>query len=268
MADGVVSPSDLSDWLIGRGRHFVTTEEVAELVGVAPSSVPISLQRARDARKVASVTKGGWIPVPPEYREAGAPPPLHYIDPMMRHLGHPYYVGFLSAARLHGASHQVPMVLQVVTPALLRSRRIGQNRIQYIRRGGTARRQTQQHDVATGRVTIASPATVVLDIVDAPDLAGGFGNVATVVGDLIGEDLIYGAALADAAEGYPASVVQRAGHLIEHMATEVGAPVDLGPLHHIVAGAGYAPLDPRAPAVGDRDEHWHVIRNTTIEHEQ
>ena len=33
--------------------------------------------------------------------EAGAPPPLHYIDPLMRHLGHPYYVGLLSAARLH-----------------------------------------------------------------------------------------------------------------------------------------------------------------------
>jgi AbiEi antitoxin C-terminal domain len=27
----------------------------------------------------------------------------------MTHLGHPYYVGFLSAAALHGAGNQAPM---------------------------------------------------------------------------------------------------------------------------------------------------------------
>jgi predicted transcriptional regulator of viral defense system len=90
------------DWTLARGQHFVTTDEVARLVGVEPDIVSVSLQHAREAPKIVSVTKGAWVPVPPEYRAAGAPPPLHYIDPLMRHLGHPYYVGLLSAARLHG----------------------------------------------------------------------------------------------------------------------------------------------------------------------
>lgn len=62
-----VNPSALADWLIARGQHFVTTDEVAELVGVEPSVVSVSLLRAREASKIVSVTKGGWVPVPPEY---------------------------------------------------------------------------------------------------------------------------------------------------------------------------------------------------------
>ena len=67
-----IRPSDLPDWLMARGRHFVTTDEIGELVGVAPSSVRQSLRRPNDAKQIVSVTNGAWVPVPPEYRAAGA----------------------------------------------------------------------------------------------------------------------------------------------------------------------------------------------------
>lgn len=252
---------------MSRGRHFVTTAEVAALVGVEEPKVHISLQRARDARKLVSVTKGGWVPVPPEYRQAGAPPPIHYIDPLMRHLGHPYYVGFLSSARIHGASHQVPMVFQVVTPALLRDRQIGASRVQFIRRAATADRPVQQHNVETGRVTIATPETTVLDIVEAPDLAAGLGNVGNVVGELALEGLIDGHRLADAAVDYPATVAQRAGWLIELMASEVGAPAELDDLAELVAERDYTVLDPRSAVDGRRDRRWRLFVNTEVEHD-
>ena len=106
----MVAPGGLADWLMGRGRHFVTTGDAAELLGVAPGVVWSSLDRARQAGKMVSVTKGGWVPVPPEYRNAGAPPPVHYIDQMMNHLGHAYYVGFLSAACFYGAEQTLAVV--------------------------------------------------------------------------------------------------------------------------------------------------------------
>jgi predicted transcriptional regulator of viral defense system len=262
-----VSPSQLPDWLLSRGRHFVTTAEVAELVGVDEPKVHLSLQRPREARKIVSVTKGGWVPVPPEYRQAGAPPPIHYIDPLMRHLDHPYYVGFLSSARIHGASHQVPMVFQVVTPALLRDRRIGASRVQFIRRAATADRPVLEHKVETGRVTVATPETTVLDIIEAPDLAAGLGNVGNVVGELVLEELVNGARLTDAAVDYPATVAQRAGWMIEFMAAEVGATVELDDLAELVAEREYTVLDPRAAADGRRDRRWRLCVNTEVEHD-
>lgn len=262
-----VSPSALADWLIARGRHFVTTEEVAELVGVRPSVVPISLQRAREASKIVSVTKGGWVPVPPEYRDAGAPPPLHYVDPLMRHLGHPYYVGLLSAARLHGASHQVPMVVQVVTPALLRDRRIGSNRLEFIRRSSTTRRRTVERNVPTGRIAVATPAVTVLDLVEVPAVGGGLDNVATVIGDLLHEGAIDSVALAKAAVDYPTAVARRTGYLVETMADEVGVSIQLDPLAQLVDDATYTVLDPQRPRDGEHDRRWRVIVNTDIEHD-
>lgn len=54
----VLKPSSLTDWLLEHGRHFVTTPEIAELLGVSATSVPVTLHRARTANKIVSVTKG------------------------------------------------------------------------------------------------------------------------------------------------------------------------------------------------------------------
>src|SRR5205823_747771 len=47
---------------------------------------------------------------------------------LMRHEGHPYYVAFLKAAELHGATHQAVMEFQVATdkrlPRILAGRSI------------------------------------------------------------------------------------------------------------------------------------------------
>lgn len=262
-----MSPSQLADWLLARGQHLVTTDQVAELVGVDVGTVPVSLQRAREARKMVSVTKGAWVPVPPEYRKAGAPPAIEYIDPMMRHLGHPYYVGFLSAARLYGASHQAPMALQVATPALLRNRRIGSSRIEFIRRTATADRPTQQHNVPTGRVTVATPAVVVYDLVESPQQGAGLGNVSTVIGDLLDNEMVDEQALVDLAAAYPMRVVQRVGYLIEYMADEIGSPVEFDRLAELVRANGWTPLDSHRNADGERDQRWRVVVNTEIEHD-
>ena len=159
----VLKPSSLTDWLLEHGRHFVTTPEIAELLGVSATSVPVTLHRARTANKIVSVTKGAWVPVPPAHRSAGAPPPVQFIDELMNHLGHPYYIGFLSAARIHGASHQVPMSLQVVTPAHLRDRRIGDHPVRFIRRSATAERATERRQTGPASRGASSATEVATD---------------------------------------------------------------------------------------------------------
>ena len=262
-----IAPSGLADWLMGRGQHFISTHEAARLLGVDPGTVWTSLERARQAGKMVSVTKGGWVPVPPEYRNAGAPPPIHYIDPLMKHLGHAYYVGFLSAAASYGASHQAPMVLQVVTNARLRNRRVGRSRIQFVRRRATGDRLTQRRNVPTGRVTVSTPETTVLDLVEAPTVGAGLSNVATVIGDLLVEGHLDSAVLAEVAETYPTTAAQRAGHLIESMAREVGVGIKLEELAQLVTYSNYTPLSPGKPATRGRDKRWKVQINTTIEHD-
>ncbi len=261
-----VSPRELADWLIGRGRHFVSTTEIAGILGVPAASVPASLERARAAGKLIRVTKGGWVPVPAEYRIAGAPPPSHFVHQLMEHLGHPYYVGFLSAAALHGASHQAPMVFQVVTPARLRERRIGRGRLQFIHRTAASQRPRIQHSVPTGRIWVSTPEVTVFDLVGAPQHGAGLSNVATIIGELLGDSRLDAERLASVGATYPDAVAQRVGYLVDFMAAELGAGFDTSPLRELVADSRYWPLSPRGQG-GHRDRRWHVVANTPIEHD-
>ncbi len=266
MIETKVAPIELADWLIGRGQHFISTDDAAALLDIAPETVPVSLERARQSGKMISVTKQGWVPVPPEYRSIGAPPASHFIDPLMRHLGHPYYVGFLSAAAIHGASHQASMVFQVVTPAKLRERRIGRNRIQFLQRSDTTGKPTQQHTVPTGRMWVSTPEVTVLDLVESPEHGAGLSNVATVIGDLFYDEVLNLTVLSEVAKLYPTAVAQRTGFLLDYMAAEVDREIDTDQLHEVVAGARYRDLAPgRGP--GERDPRWHVIANTELEHD-
>ena len=53
----VAVPRHLADELIGRGRHFVTTGQVAELLDIEPSSVRSSLRRSIEAGAMLAITK-------------------------------------------------------------------------------------------------------------------------------------------------------------------------------------------------------------------
>ena len=261
-----VSPSGLADWLIGQGQHFITTAEAADVLGVSAASVPASLERSRMAGKLISVTKGGWVPVPPEFRSAGAPPPSHFIHQVMDHLGHPYYVGFLSASAILGVSHQAPMVFQVVTPARLRSRRIGRGRIQFIQRAAAAERPRWQHGVPTGRIWVSTPEVTVLDLVESPRDGAGLSNVATVVGGMLMDGSLDSGVLASVAAMYPTAAVQRSGYVIDFMASETEVEFDTRPLQALVAGSRYRHLSPSGGG-GRHDSRWHVVVNAEIEHD-
>jgi len=266
MDDPRVAPGALADWLMGRGRHFITTTEAAEVLSVPAETVPASLKHSRKIGKLVAVTKGAWVPVPPEYRSAGAPPASHFVDQLMNHLGHPYYVGLLSAAAIHGASHQSPMVFQVVTPARLRDRTIGRNRIQFLQRTATAERPRQRRNVPTGRIWVSTPEATVLDLTESPDDCGGLSNVATIIGELLQGSHINPGALTGLAPLYPTAVVQRAGFLIDLMAAEVGAEADTDALQVTVGGSRYRDLSPGA-GPGKHDQRWHITVNTEIEHD-
>lgn len=261
-----VAPSELADWLIGQGRHFIETVDAAGVLGVSPASVPTSLERPRKAGKLVSVTKRGWVPVPPEFRSAGAPPPSHFIHPLMEHLGHPYYVGFLSAAAILGASHQSPMVFQVVTSARLRGRRIGRGRLQFIQRAAAVERPRWQHSVPTGRIWVSTPEVTVFDLVDSPQDGAGLSNVATVVGGLLMDGSLDPAALASVGARYPVAAVQRCGYVIDFMAAEAGVRFDTTSLHDLVVGSRYRPLS-SGGRDGHRNSRWHMVVNAEIEHD-
>jgi predicted transcriptional regulator of viral defense system len=266
MATPLLRPAELADWMLGRGQHSATSSELSKLLGVAEPSLRQSLRR--QSSSIVSVSKGLWIPVPPEYRSVGFPPPIHFVDALMKHLGHPYYVGFLSAAQLHGASHQKPMTLQVVTSAVLRDRQVGDSRLQFIHRMATKTKVRQRFIVPTGQVDVSTAEVTVLDLAETPRFGAGIGNVATVIGELLIENKLDIDKLTKDAAEYPATVTQRIGYLSEYMAGEVGVELNLDDLAKRVAASDYTLLDPQIGMEQEqRNSRWKILANIEIEHD-
>lgn len=96
------------DSLPARGRWWFTLDDAVAGLGGTRDATCMALSRLRRKRLIASPYRGFYLVLPPEYREVGAWPAEHFLDPLMRWVGEPYYLGLLTAAALHGAAHQAP----------------------------------------------------------------------------------------------------------------------------------------------------------------
>lgn len=234
-------------------------------MGIPVKHVSPTLARWRRAGLLFSPTRGAYVPIPPEYRTWGVVQAINFVDQMMGHLGHPYYVGLLSAAELHGFAHQRPQVFQIVTPARLRDRAIERVRLHFITVADISMRPTVPRNTPTGTLRVSTPEATLLDLVSMPRRGAGLSNVATIAGEMLEEEALDLQALAVVAEQYPAAVVQRTGFLLEHVAEIVDVEVDFDDLHAVALHrTTRTRLRPSGPT-GPLDERWNVIVNTPIE---
>lgn len=256
--------ADVVDDLLAHGRSAFSTEEAAELLGVPADHVRVRLNPLVRQGKVFSPARSLWVAIPPEYRTWKVTPGLQFLDAMMRHLDRAYYVGWLSAAELHGAAHQRPQVLQVAVDKHLADKDFGRVRLRFVERKHAADIPRVQRNVPTGQVWVATPEATALDLAAAPILGAGVSNVATVLAELGEDRALVSKRLAAAAEQYPLAAVRRLGFLLEN----VGHRDLAAPLFEIAQGRRRWRPDLLEPAGGDSgplDPRWRLVLNTVVE---
>jgi len=201
--------------------------------------------------------------VPPEYRAAGSIPPSWFIRDLMAFFGRPYYVGLLSAGALHGAAHQAPQELQVVTDRALRSIELGRVRIRFVKKARASSTPTVGIKTPTGEIKVSTPEATALDLIRYVQHAGFLPNVAIVLNELA--ERLDPVALVRAAEadGEPA-YAQRLGYLLERL----GHAELTASLHEWIKAKAprVTPLRSDLPTSGVlRARRWRVAVNEEVE---
>jgi predicted transcriptional regulator of viral defense system len=250
------------DQLQSQGRYVFTRDEGLAALGCTRSAFMFAVNRLTAAGRIVSPRRGFHVIVPVEYRSAGGPPADWYIDALMAFHGQPYCVGLLSAAALHGASHQQPQELQVVTSAPLRPVTAGRVRIRFFQKASIEQVPTEKRKTYTGYMSISTPEATALDLVRYPHACGGLGNVATVLGELA--EKMAPEPLAAAVQGAESAHVQRLGHLLELVGREaLAVPLAAWVAKH---GAKTYRLRPDLPATGaELSRRWRLVINETVE---
>jgi predicted transcriptional regulator of viral defense system len=254
------SMAELPDALLAEGRWWVTSVEAARLVGIPAAHVYPGLQRLRRRGAMFSPARGFHVVVPPEYRAWGTLPGELFIDGMMKALGRGYYVGLLTAAAMHGAAHQAPQVFQVMVDRHVAGRDIERVRLRFYANEHLREMATEERQVDTGRIRLATRETTLVDLVVHPDDAGGLDNVANVAVEIGDLDVPL---LARLAAVRPRSVARRLGWLLDRHRNDL----DLKPLREVAcAGSGYPTRLVRAlPARGPIDPRWNLQVNSDVE---
>lgn len=261
---GRVRAPELARWALAHGRASLTSTEIAQLLGVDVDQVRRRLHAPARRGEWVQPTRGLWVPVPPEYQTWGAPPGIEIVDMIMSRRGISYYVGWLSAAAIHGAAHQAPQVFQVAVDRQLRDRVVGRTRFVFAQRDVT-RIPTIAHPTRDGTARVSSVAATMLDIADDLIRAAGIDNAATVIVELSEHESFEIADLARLALSFPAAAGRRVGWILSQFADRH----DLEPLRQVVrnAVATASRLDPHTTDTGPVNDAWNLSINRDVEPE-
>lgn len=263
--DASVRAPQAADWALARGISSMTTDDLGTLLAVSVDQVRVRLHAPVQRGEWVQPSRGLWMPVPPEYRLWGAPPGIDVIDSLAKHLAVDYYVGWLSAAALHGAAHQSPQVFQAATSRLLRDRVVGRTRFEFHTRA-VDRIPVVTVATRSGQARVSSVASTMLDIAAAPSLAGGVDNAATVLVELAESHASATAEMLALTASFRPSAFRRLGWILDHF----GDAAAIGPLDQLRAVAVAGPptaarLDPTRDLTGPLDERWLVRVNRDVE---
>jgi predicted transcriptional regulator of viral defense system len=213
-------PKTLSAYLedlLSSGKVVFLREEALEALAMNRGAFLDSAERLQKQGRLISPRRGFYVVVPPQFRSWGAPPAAWYVDALMSHERHSYYIGLLKAADLHGATHQAVMEFQVVTNTRLPRVTAGRSVLVFyyrrdmeITRAGVEDRKTD-----TGSMKISCAELTALDLLRYPHASGGMNHIATVFADLGRK--IDADKLAALSAAFERPIVQRAGWLLDHL---------------------------------------------------
>jgi len=251
--------------LQSHGRYSFTIHEVEEGFPREKPALHMALKRLMDKRRLVRVRNGFYVIVPAEYAGQGMLPALWFVDALMSFLKKPYYVSLLSAAALHGASHQQPQWLQVMTekPPIrpIEVKGIG---IRFIAKKMLPEKGIIQKKTETGYVNVSSPLMTGLDLIQFERHAGGFFRVIEVL-DELAETFKEKDVKAVLENEFPISVLQRFGYLCDDPLNcpEIARFIHQHLLHVKVHPVVLSPSG--SDRAGKIDKKWQVIQNINLE---
>lgn len=243
------------------GSITFTKAEAIDSLGCSELAFMRASQRLQNKGQLLRPVSGFYMIIEIEYRNEGGPPPIHFIAKLMKYLELPYYVGLLTAAKYHGATHQAVFETQVFTTKPLPPIKYGKNRIKFITNKFTAKIPKQPLQTPHGEILISTPEATLVDLVRYKQKAVGLSHVATVIQEM--KEKVNPKLLPPLAEIHnDTPLFQRVGFMFESFGKN-----PLTPLHQWLSrrDVHIVKLEPSKGLSHKKNVKWSINVNTQIE---
>jgi len=248
------------------GRLYFSLENIMrDHPGHSKDALKLSLNRLSSKKRVLSVYKGFYIIIPPEYRSRRIISAELFIDQLFAYLRRNYYVGLLSSAALHGASHQQAMEYFVfIEKPAIRSTNLEGLKINYVVKNSISQSGIEKRKTDAGYINISNPELTAIDIIAYQHRIGGLNRASTVLYEL-SESMLHDRLSEILNDNIPFSVLQRLGYILEIVLQKNELA---GIVRKYLSGKKIfrIPLKPGNKKAGyNVNEDWKVIKNFKIE---
>lgn len=183
-------------------------------------SLKRELSRLVDKKEIINLRKEFYLIIPPRYSKQGQIPIQLYVEKLFKELGRNYYLGFYSAAKFHGASHQQAQqeYVMIEYPKLGDIKKTETHlRFFTSTKWPTKNIQTKKSDA--GIFKISSPALTAVDLIHHQNKLGGINRMLAILEELFEE--ISPDDISELLSWYShKSTVQRFGFLLEELMAE------------------------------------------------
>lgn len=252
--------------LMAHGNCCFTLDDAEKELRISRQRIILSLEHLKARQEIVSPAKGFYVIVTPEYRIYGCLPPEYFIPYLMNYWKCNYYVGLLTAAMYHEASHQAPQAFQVMVDTPKRLLHCGKIQVQFIMNRHLINTPTQTIGTPKSKLIISTPEGTAMDLLNYPLQSGGLNAIVTVLTELhvmMSSDKLF--ELAETSKEL--AWKQRLGYLLEIIGASKLAQVlkkhlaKQKRIDYIVLMHGFKPFD-EPPS---RNKTWKIIENSTVE---
>jgi predicted transcriptional regulator of viral defense system len=262
----IKSYNALSNWVDKRqslGLYYFINKDAVKSLGISEMAFLQSAKRLALKNRIVRIFSGFYIIVPLEYSITELIPPEWFIKDLMDYMEKSFYVGLLSAARLHGASHQQPQIFQVLTSTKLRKIKVKSTAIQFYYKKNFKSTSLELVKTQTGFIPVSTPEATAYDLIRYSRRIGGLDRAQTVLIELT-EKMDSKKLVENAAKEQNMANIQRLGWLLE----ESGFKDLAKDLRKWVSQKNPVParLVPSLPIKGaKREKKWNLLINASVE---
>ncbi len=208
--------------LLSFEEYSFSLNELQRELSRSETSIRSELSRLVNKREVVNLRKGYYLIIPPRYAASGKLPLQLYVEKLFRYLNQNYYLGFYTAAKILGASHQQVQrdYIMTATPKL---NDISKNSydIRFLTSSHWPDKNILTKKADAGAYKISSPGLTALDLIHHQTKLGGLNRMLASLEELAEE--IDEFDIDELLSWYPnRSSLQRFGFLLEEIGGNEG----------------------------------------------
>jgi predicted transcriptional regulator of viral defense system len=244
-----------------QGRREIARPEIIELLGVSSKAADHVINSLRRKGWLERASWGKYLFIEPNQ----GPEALGESNllALASRIAEPYYIGFGTAATHYGLTTQHRNVIWLVTPKHLRDRQIGEAQVRVVNPIARKFFGFGLVDVLGYKTIMSDLEKTVIDCIDRPELAGGVGETAYILGTAC-RRLDWGKVTNYLERIGSSPLIRRFGWLVDYVNADIpssererlfrlagnGRKTFLGPKGELQGTIGYS-------------ETWHLFVNVT-----